>query len=40
MRRLISFLLICLLLFSLTACGGSPAPTEDPDTAQEDISTQ
>ena len=40
MRRFLSFLLACFLLFSLTACGGSPAPSEDPDAAEEDTSAQ
>ena len=31
MRRLTALLLACLLLFSLAACGGSPAQTEDTD---------
>ena len=33
MRRLTALLLACLLLFSLAACGGSPAQTEDTDPA-------
>ena len=40
MRRFLSFLLACLLLLSLTACGGSPAPSEDPDATEEETSAQ
>lgn len=36
MRRLIAFLLTCLLLFSLTGCGGSPTTTEETGTAAEE----
>lgn len=35
MRRIISCLLALLMIGSLAACGGSPAQTEDPDTAAE-----
>lgn len=37
MRKILSFLLVCSLLLALTACGNTPAQTEDPvDTAPQD----
>ena len=40
MRRLTALLLACLLLFSLTACGGSPSTVEDSAPAGEEETSQ